>query len=354
MRVIRTSIALLVGTLAVLAAITAYFALGTLMSEPVPLAAATEHSSLARETCITCHAPIAEEWRQSFHFQSATGRFWQRLRARRFDKLFDVLRVPCMNCHAPANVLDLSPADQPVQRMETAELGVDCVSCHVSEEGILGPGFYTDAPHEVIPDRRFRDPATASVQICGRCHEEAMDHAKTVTAWQSTEFARAGVTCIHCHMPEVTAALVAGGPLQMRRSHRFPGDKDIDMLRSAVSAVVALEENGIARVTISNDGAGHSVPASGMNSLIVNVAVHDEAGEIVERIERSYGTREWIPGYLDFWPFLKVTKIPSGETREIVVELPSGHGTVAVELRYRDWPTITDQDVVFLSLRELY
>lgn len=340
--------------LAVLAAITAYFAVGALMREPVSLAAATEHASLTRETCISCHTPIAEEWRQSFHFQSATGLFWERVRARRFDKLFDVLRVSCMNCHAPANVLDLSPTDQPVQRMESVELGVDCVSCHVSEQGILGPGLYTDAPHEVIPDRRFRDPETASVQICGRCHEEPMDHAKTVTAWQSTEFATAGVTCVHCHMPEVTTALVAGGSAQKRRSHRFPGDKDIDMLRSAISALVALDESGIARVTISNEGAGHSVPASGMNSLIVAVAVRDEAGEIVERVERTYGTREWIPGYLDFWPFLKVSKIPSGEAREIVVDIPSGHGTIAVELRYRDWPTVTDQDIVFLSLEEIY
>ena len=70
--------------------------------------------------------------------------------------------------------------------------------------------------------------------------------------------------------------------------------------------------------------------------------------------ERSFGTLELIPGYLDFWPFLKVTRIPHGESREINVNLPPAHGSIYVELRYRDWFMVKDKDIVFATLTQPY
>jgi nitrate/TMAO reductase-like tetraheme cytochrome c subunit len=315
---------------------------------------ATVHPTLSRESCVECHAPIADEWAQSVHFRSVTGPFWEGLRKDRYTDLFEALRIPCMNCHAPANVLDVADGARPAERPHQVEFGVDCVSCHVSERGIVGPGRYVQAPHEVIPDERFRDPVLATTGVCARCHEEQGDCNKTVTDWSRTRFADEGVTCLHCHMPEVEGPLVVNGPPKARRSHSFVGDKDAEMLRAALNASILIEDEGAAVVRIINDRVGHSFPASGMNWLFVTVRVQDESGRAVAEVEHGFGSRELLPGYLDFWPFLQISRIPYGETREIRVDLPPGHGVVAAEFRYRDWFSVEDQDLVFATLNEPY
>lgn len=347
MRVLLKGVVIvLAAAVVLLLGVSTYFTVRALARERPEVSAGTVHESLSRDSCEECHAPIAAEWRQSFHFRSVTGPFWDRIRTKGYDRLFKTLRVACMNCHAPANVLDLAEGAHPVERSDGVASGVDCVSCHVSERGVVGAGRLVDAPHEVIGDERFRDPALASVAVCARCHEEAAEHAKTVTAWKKTEFARTGVTCLHCHMPEIQAPSVTGGPPRRRRSHGFPGDKNAEMLRNAVNGSIVLSENRTAVVRIVNDRVGHALPAAGMNVLVVRVTVHDQEGRTVREVARELGTKERFPEYLDFWPFLTVTKIPHGESREIAIELPAGHGRVAAEFRYRDWATITDRDIV--------
>lgn len=325
-----------------------YFAIGVSMRDALEAHPGTAHVSLSRESCIDCHEPIAAEWRESFHSLSLSGPFWKRVRAKRADRVFAALRVPCVNCHAPANVLDLPDGAFPLQRRDAAKLGVDCVSCHVSERGIVGAGHSTSAPHEVIVDPRFGDASLTSVAICAHCHAEAQ--ANVVAEWQQTDFARNGITCLDCHMPMLEAPSVAGGPDRLRRSHRFAADKDPDMLRRALNTYIDIDGERRAIVRITNSGAGHSVPAAGTNWLFVDVTVKNDAGKILREQERRFGTREWVPGYLDFWPFLKVTRIPHGESRTIEIDLPTDHGSISVELRYRDWFMLNDRDIVFSTM----
>jgi len=344
---------LLLSALALVLSVAGYFTLGALSRDRLEVRPATVHASLSRESCVECHAPIAAEWRKSFHFRSVTGPFWDRIRKKGFADLFRALRVPCMNCHAPANVLDLAAKAHPVERSDAPELGVDCVSCHVSERGIAGPGRSVAAPHEVVVDDRFRDPMLASNTLCARCHAEAAQ-ADVVQEWRQTPFASRGIACPDCHMPKVTAPSVVAGPPRERRSHEFLGDKDANMLRRALDASIRIAGDRTAIVRVTNTGAGHSFPAAGTNWLIVKLQVRDAAGQTVGEAERRFGTKEWIPGYLDFWPFLQVTKIPHGESREVALGLPAGQGTIAAELRYRDWFALTDQDIVFATLTETY
>lgn len=330
-----------------------YFAVRVLARQQPEVQSSTVHSSLSRESCDGCHAPVAAEWRESFHFRSLGGPFWERVRAKGYESLFNMLRIACINCHAPANVLDLAEGARPVRRSDEVARGVDCVSCHVSKRGIHGPGRSATAFHEVIADRRFRDPAVASVAVCGTCHEEA-EHANTVTTWRKTDFARDGVTCLHCHMPEIRAPSVTDGPTRTRRSHRFLGDKNEEMLKKALNASIDTTTDGKALVRIVNDRVGHSFPASGMNSLVVDVAVHDQGGRVVQEVKREFGTKERVPEYLDFWPFLQVTKIPYGESRDIVIPLPPGPGSVTADFLYRDWVTITDRDTLIERITSPY
>lgn len=351
MKTVLRSFSILTATVAVAAGlIVTYFAVLALAREHPVVQAGTVHDSLSRESCLECHAPIAAEWRASFHARTVTGPFWDRMRRKGYAGLFRTLRVPCMNCHAPANVLDLRQG-APVERSDARDLGVDCVSCHVSKRGITGPGRVRSAPHEVIADERFRDPRVATATLCSRCHDE--DCEKTVTDWRVTRFAREGTTCLHCHMPEVVAPSVTDGATRLRRSHRFTGDKDHAMLLSALNASIEVGSNRSADVRIINDRVGHAFPGSGMNELIVHVTARGRDGSIAEA-EEAFGTRELVPGYLDFWPFRSVTKIPPGEARLISVSLPSEHGEVVAEFRYRDWWALTSADVAIQTLKRSY
>jgi hypothetical protein len=64
--------------------------------------------------------------------------------------------------------------------------------------------------------------------------------------------------------------------------------------------------------------------------------------------------KELLPGYLDFWPFLQDSRIPDGESRDIRVELPSDHGLVSVEFRYRDFFGVENRDIVFSTMAKAY
>ncbi len=326
-------------------------ALKVLLRPPLRTVPSTRHASLGRDACIECHAPIADEWRQSYHFKSLTGPYWKDVRRLGYLAVFDKVRKQCVNCHAPANVLDLAPTpgdrgDRPLgvectpnllrepsgiipaARADEPELGVDCTSCHVAQRGVVGSGRLPTAAHETAPDVRFQDPAVAADALCGTCHRS------TVEAWKRTSFPASGTTCLDCHMPTVEAPAVAGGPSRSRRSHRFAADKDEAMLARAVNATLDVGPDRRARFRITNDRVGHYFPSGG-NWLSVRLQARDDAGRVLgERVE-ALGREEAL--ILDFWPFNKDARIPSGERREILFALPPGHGTVRATVNYHDW-----------------
>lgn len=320
---------------------------------PLKTVPSTTHTSITRQACIDCHAPIAEEWRQSFHYRSLTGPNWKDVREMGYLKVFDATRKACVNCHAPANVLDLAdpvPAAAsgseplgvectpnllreprgtiPSARADDVELGVDCTSCHVSKHGIVGAGRHPTAAHETTADRRFQEPALVADTLCRTCHRA------TVEAWKRTKFAAAGVTCLDCHMPPTRAASVAAGPERPRRSHRFLGDKDPAMLEKAVNASLTITADRKARFRITNDRVGHYLPSGG-NGLSVEFKTSDASGRILTEELEGFGKDEAL--LLDFWPFNIDNRIASGERREILVPLPEGRGTVEAVVRYHDW-----------------
>lgn len=331
--------------------------------EAVP---STTFPSSSRRDCLTCHAPIASEWRESFHHRSVTGPYWEDVRRLGYARVFDALRKPCLHCHAPANVLDLGsptaplssgerdlgvectpnllrdpPGRVPPLRSDDVALGVDCVACHVSRHGILGTGRRPTAEHETLADERFRDAGRASRSLCGTCH------ASLVASWTSSRQALEGVTCLDCHMPRVVAPSVAGGPERSRRSHRFLADKDDGMLREAVHATLELAPGRRARFVIVNDRVGHPLPAGG-NWLSVHLKAADASGRLRAEHKQAFGKDEAL--ILDFWPFDSDTRIAPGERREILFPLPEGHGTVEAVVRYHDWMH-TRRTVVTLTER---
>ena len=115
------------------------------------------------------------------------------------------------------------------------------------------------------------------------------------------------------------------------------------MLQQALHASIVQNDDRTAVVRVINDRVGHAFPGSGMNLLVVKVSARGANGSVAE-VERCFGSKEFIPGYLDFWPFREVTKIPAGESRDVTIRLPSAHGEISAAFLYRDWFAITGQD----------
>lgn len=310
----------------------------------------TTHASLRRNDCLDCHAPIAAEWRQSYHFRSLTGPYWKDVRQLGYLDLFTSVRKECVSCHAPANVLDLAVAKSsaseslgvectpnlleepkgtiPVARLDAVAMGVDCTSCHVAANGIHGSGRRQTTAHETIADARFQAAPATAESLCRTCHRA------TVEAWKKTSLAAGGVTCLECHMPMVTAPSVLGGPPRVRRSHRFMADKDRAMLIASVNASLEIAPDRQARLRITNDRVGHHLPSGG-NWLSVHFKAYDALGRMLTEQKDAIGRDETL--ILDFWPFNKDNRIAHGERREIRFPLPDGHGSVEAVIRYHDW-----------------
>lgn len=332
------------------------FAVVIFRRQPLRAVHSTTHPSIDRKQCVQCHAPIAEEWRQSYHFKSLTGPAWKDVRQMGYLKIFNNVRKPCLNCHAPANVLDLpataskpngSNSDEalgvectpnllrnangiyPSVRSDELNMGVDCVACHVSRRGIVGTGLRPTEKHETIADARFQDPMITSAQFCITCH------GSSVHAWEKSTYAAEGVSCLDCHMPVVRAPSISGGPERLRRSHRFPADKELNMLRNAVEASMEVVPERGAVVRIKNRAAGHYLPSGG-NWLLVYFTVYDASGKVISKNRQGFGREEAL--LFDFWPFASDTRIAPGMSREVSLPLRiKEHGRVEAVIRYHDW-----------------
>lgn len=356
-KVLKAAALALLAAVVLLLAGGALFAVEVFSRKPLKAEPSTTHA-LGRQACIDCHAPIADEWRRSVHYTSISGPYWRAVAKHGYFELFDKVRKPCLNCHAPADVLDLAASSSggtlgvectpnlfrepagtiPAARADHVALGVDCTACHVSKSGIAGAGRRPTSAHATIADRRFQVPALTVEHVCTTCHRA------TVEAWKRTKLATDGVTCLDCHMPMVRAASVAGGPERLRRSHSFAADKNDAMLAKAVHA--ALDVAGAtARLRITNDRVGHYFPSGG-NWLTVELRAADRAGRLLREQREAFGRKE--DPFVDFWPFNGDNRIAFGEQREVDFALPPGHGTITAVVRYHDWPG-TKKDLLTLK-----
>ncbi|MFB3083626.1 MAG: hypothetical protein ACE1Z4_09250, partial [Gammaproteobacteria bacterium] len=157
----------------------------------------------------------------------------------------------CLRCHAPLGFLYQDVAGE---RAETNE-GVSCDFCHrvaavnerstdlhVAElstsDAIYGPTGGIDSPAH--PTRRGAVFADSS--LCALCHldrsSDGIPLEHTFEEWKGSDFAKGGVGCADCHMPQKEGPATDVPGLTQRRSthasHRFHGGHaNSPMLQSA-------------------------------------------------------------------------------------------------------------------------
>ena len=211
----------------------------------------------------------------------------------------------CRGCHAPeASPLTDAPA-------HLSQIGVSCVTCHVTGAGTDGavlagaapdPAFARPgvAPHPVRRDEKFTTPAA-----CATCHEFNFPDSKlrrTPERMQSTVSEHAAspasqVACARCHMP------AADGPSGRHKSHVFAASRDPAMLRAAVTARAERTAPTRISITLTPAGVGHAFPTGDLfRRLVVSAeAVGDDwavVGEGSRPLNRRFRLTQLAPGYL--------------------------------------------------------
>ena len=231
---------------------------------PGPARARLASAVAANAECERCHRDIANEWETSLHHRADVEPAYERS--------FAIEPLPfCRGCHAPESV---ATEEEPAS---VRDLGVGCVTCHVTDEGagsigafggpttrVLaaprpGPEPRDHGPHEVVRDPRFADEGA-----CSGCHEFAFPLATPRTGaelgrtdlMQSTVLEHAespgkSLSCANCHMPPDDGH---------KRSHAFVTSRDASVVRRAVRIDVDRVDATHVRVKLAPNELGHAFP----------------------------------------------------------------------------------------------
>ena len=246
----------------------------------MPGPARARESAAVRENaaCERCHEDVAKSWRTSLHRQSNTNAAYQRS--------FALEPMPfCRSCHAP----EAEPSRE--ESAEVSELGVGCVTCHVTTAGevLAAPGSSkAHSPHGIVRDARFAEPAA-----CARCHEFAFpgrvprseaDLMQSTVSEHRTS-AAATIACAGCHMPRDASG---------KKSHAFVSSRDVSFVKRAVS--VSAERSAPTRVKILLAPAelGHAFPTGDLFRRLEVTAEAAGPDEMVLGSAQRFLTRHFM------------------------------------------------------------
>jgi Cytochrome c554 and c-prime len=249
-------------------------------------------ASLHPEACGSCHPAQFADWRESTH-AAATG---PGIEGQLVTMLASDPRsaLGCLTCHAPlAEQAPLVVRDQTVQPNPEHDpalrsKGVPCAGCHVRGHQRFGPprrdgSLASSAPRETLPHEGVtRTPAFLKSEFCSSCHQFAPDGfalngkllENTYNEWKASRFARAGVQCQDCHMPE--------------RRHLWRGIHDPDMVRSGLTITVQpvsarYRPGDVAAITlrVTSTRVGHSFPTYVTPRVVLSAELMDQAGQVI-------------------------------------------------------------------------
>ena len=235
---------------------------------PPPAGWSALESSLAPEACGTCHPVQYGDWRSSVHAASmGPGIAGQLAEMVETDP---AAALSCQTCHAPLaeqrplaggpGALDANPVFDPGLRAR----GLVCAGCHVRAHRRFGPprrdgslASAPGAPHGGVT----RSRGFLSSEFCRGCHQFTKDGfalngkllENTYEEWKASGFARRGVHCQDCHMPD--------------RRHLWRGIHDPDMVKSGLTIGVTpaarryrVGDAFALTLSVRNTGVGHAFP----------------------------------------------------------------------------------------------
>jgi hypothetical protein len=259
---------------------------------PPPPRFSPPEASLHPEACGSCHPAQLADWRSSLH-AVATGPGVA-------GQLVEMLErdpraaLGCLTCHAPLAeqaplVIDGGEArPNPAHDATLSAQGIPCAACHVRGHERFGPprrdgSLASKAPRDTLPHHGVtRTPAFLRSEFCRGCHQFEPDGyalngkllENTFNEWKASRFAREGVQCQDCHMPD--------------RRHQWRGIHDRDMVRSglaitAKAGAARYRPGDVAIVTlrVTSTRVGHAFPTYVTPRVVLSAELVDDAGQPV-------------------------------------------------------------------------
>ena len=196
-------------------------------------------ASLEPEACGSCHPAQLADWKTSWH-AAAMGPGVSGQLAEVIDS-DPQQALGCQACHAPLAeqaplVADAAGVrENPVFDPSLRPKGLPCAGCHVRAHERFGPprrdgSLASAAPRDTLPHNGVtRSPAFLKSEFCQGCHQFTPDGfalngkllENTYNEWRASRFAREGVQCQDCHMPD--------------RRHLWRGIHDPEMVHSGLT-----------------------------------------------------------------------------------------------------------------------
>jgi hypothetical protein len=288
---------------------------------PPPPSLAPAQASLDARQCARCHAKQVREWTGSLHAEAASpGLLGQMVHIGAGGMAADDVES-CLRCHAPLaeqspvlgpahrsdgrDTYDANPAYSPELRHQ----GVTCAACHVRGWVRHGPAEPSESLLRLPGYPRQELALHERADLCLPCHQLPARTAvagrpllDTYREWLEGPYMRRGVQCQHCHMPN--------------REHTFRGVHDPDVFRQGIAVTAtATRARGAVQVQarIANVGAGHMLPTTPTPAAWLTIELVDAAGTAIRgaRSERRIGRHIAYQG--GRWRELEDSRIPPGE-----------------------------------------
>jgi hypothetical protein len=290
--------------------------------EPQVPAERTNLATLVK-SCRKCHEDVCTEWEGSQHAQSWTDPVFQAA----------VKDLPdggdsCARCHAPLEILDTGIGKLPKPRKLDRDLGVNCVTCHLSGNEYHGP-FDSPGHGGVTANPAYREPG-----ICLSCHgqPEARKEHDQGTSFLAAKARGASKSCQECHQPEVERKLVTSPTIKEKytigvqkvRLHTFTGARRNLVVKGAAELTLKFESTEVvATVTALT---GHGLPASQHREVVLGLVQLGADGQELATERKQ-------------WRYSDGTALEAGLPTPVRVTLRAGAREVRATLMHHLLPT---------------
>ncbi len=278
------------------------------------------------DTCATCHADHAREWRLSRHAFAMRDPVFRRLVAIRNVAKANQEDGFCTQCHSAIG----TRGGECVQGFNFDALspvvleGVTCEACHKTTEVVrtfnaghkldaaVGMGATLSDPEDNAFHTSRTAPHMAKAEFCGACHDvvetSGLPLERPHAEWQTSPAKATGQTCQQCHMPSRQGLAATGGATRTVHSHLFVGVETQvgggttmttadraemnaaigELLTSAaglslaVSPSTATDQQLDLVLTVTNKIAGHNFPtgSSFLRQVWVEISAKDAQGKV--------------------------------------------------------------------------
>jgi hypothetical protein len=284
-------------------------------------------ASLHPDACGACHPVQAADWRSSLHAAAmgpgVSGQLVEMLERDPEQAL------GCFTCHAPlAEQAPLVRRDgvlrpNPGFDVSLLAVGIPCAGCHVRTHQHFGPprrdgSLASPARRDTLPHGGVtRSRAFLVSEFCQGCHQFGPDGLAlngkpledTFNEWKGSRFAREGVQCQDCHMPD--------------RRHLWRGIHDPEMVRAGLAITVEASAapyraGDTATVTLHVESVrvGHRFPTYVTPLVVLRAELLDPTGHVL-----SDSRREQVIGRevaLDLSREIADTRLAPGERARLV------------------------------------